>query len=338
MAHPRKRAEYVETLIYLDEPQVLALSISAGLMVVAVAVPDNDPNKSMFLATTVRTRHWEAYLDGTVDLRYLFLYPRGRLLYYFDLMKMKNNKVLMEPFLGQIPDDHLPLPRLFSSDHTTEFTAGARASDKETLLIDGEWEMPEFGQFYQKYADVYAFFASTKNWADPTRPADVKAQVQNAFRTKPFQGGSSYVHFYHGLNDNLPRDERTSLDSIQYASPGTVNITGDAALFDEVERLVRTSLEKTFEIREVYSSLHSYMSKAGLLSMSGHNFLPNDPHAAYLLASAKTLCETHEIQNFNVISALAQSNGLVVAKIVLSLSRRIEEAAKFFAQGRMGFS
>lgn len=338
MAHARKRANYVDTLIYLDEPQVLALSISAGLMVVAVAVPDNDPEKSMFLATTVRTRHWEAYLDGTVDLRYLFLYPRGRLLYYFDLMTMKNNKVLMEPFVGLVPDDHLPLPRLFSSDHTTDISAGVRASDKETLVIDGEWEMPEFGQFYQKYADVYAFLASTKNWADPTRPADVKAQIQNAFRTKPFQGGSSYVHFYHGLNDNLPRDERTSLDSIQYASPGTVNITGDGSLFDEVERLVRAFLDKTFEVREAYSSLYSYMSKAGLLSIAGHNFPANDPRTAHLLASAKALCETHGIQDFTVIKALAQSNGLVVAKIVLSLSRRIEEAAKFFAQGRMGFS
>lgn len=307
-------------------------------MVVAVAIPDNDPEKSIFLATTVRTRHWEAYLDGTVDLRYLFLYPRGRLLYYFDLMKMKNNQVLMEPFVGQIPDDHLPLPRLFSSDHTTEFTAGAKATDTETLVIDGEWEMPEFGQFYQKYADVYAFFASTKNWADPLRPAALRAQVQEAFRTKPFQGGSSYVHFYHGLNDNLPRDERTSLDSIQYASPGTVNITGDAALFDAVERLVTTFLDQRFEIREAYSTLYSYMSKGGLLAMAGHNFKADDPRAAYLLAGAKTLCEKHEIQDFDIISQLSQKNGLVVAKIVLSLSRRIEEAAKFFAQGRMGFS
>ncbi len=337
MAHNRKRATYLETLIYLDEPQVLALKVGQSVHVVAVAVPSPNPNESKFLATTVRASHWEAYLDGTVDLRYLFVYPRGRLLFYFDLMKMKDNRVMMEPFVGQVPDDHLPLPRLFSSDHTTEFSVSARASDQETLLIDGEWEMPEFGQFYQKYSDVYAFFASTKNWADPNRPADLKARVAQAFRTKPFQGGFSYVHFFHGLNDNLPRDERTSLDSIQYASPGTVNITGDATLFDEVERLVTTYLELRYEIREVYSTLHAYLTKSGLHAMSGHNFLTTDPRASYLLQASEALCAQHKINDFQTIASLAQHNGLVVAKIVLALSRRIEEAAKFFAQGRMGF-
>src|SRR5690606_7887859 len=153
----------------MDEPQVLALQ-SGKTMILAVAIPDSDEASAMFLATSVRPKHWEEYLDSSVDLRFLFTYPRNRTLYYFNLMAMTEAMVVvMTPFEGSPPEEHLPLPRIFATDHTTEFERPVRASGSEILVIDGDWEMPEFGQFYQKYSDIYAFTASTANYVRPDR-------------------------------------------------------------------------------------------------------------------------------------------------------------------------
>ncbi|WP_262032562.1 hypothetical protein [Microvirga sp. Mcv34] len=337
MQQRKRKAEYLATLIYLDEPQLLALRAQKA-HVVAVAVPSEDPDEALFLAVTVSSRNWESYLDGTTDLRFLFTYPKDRLLYYFDLMAMKDNKVTMTPFSGLVPEEHLPLPRLFSTEHTEEFDIGGRAEDEEHLIIDGEWEMPEFGQFYQRYSDIYAFVASLQNWSDPNRDQKIKNSIVKTYRERAFEGGFSYVHFFHGLNDNMPRDERPGLERIKYASPGIVDITGKAEIFADLENIVRNYLNDRNSISEAYAKLYAYLSRNKYLQMPGNKYDKNDATAGYIFAEAEALSNKLGTIDFSVVKELADQNALVVAKIILALYRRVESAASFFAQGRMSFS
>ena len=66
--------------------------------------------------------------------------------------------------------------------------------------------------------------------------------------------------------------------------------------------------------------------------------LKNDPTAAFIKSQTEGLAR--EIANLDVkpIQEMAGGNALVVAKIVLSLCRRIENAAEFFAQGRITYA
>lgn len=336
MAKQRRKAKYEATLIYMDEPQLIALTAGKA-PVLAVAVPDEDQSVARFLAVTLSPTNWESYLEGNTDLRFLFTYPRTRLLYYFDLMKLKNNEVWLEPAGEHVPEEHLPLARLFSSEHTEEYELPARPNDEEKIIIDGEWDMSEFGAFYQKYADIYAFIASTSNWHNPSCADSEKKRIATTFRTKPFEGGSSYVHFYRGLSSGLSRRQRPALESIQYNSPGKVKIKGIDDIFSNVEFLIKNYLENRKEIIKIYGDLHSYLSKGKYLKLSGNSYDVHDPSSRYINHKSNQLSAALGKIDYGSVYELCNRNPLVCAKIILSLCRRIEDAAEYFAQGRMSY-
>src|SRR5690349_3279650 len=131
MALRRRKAEYVTTLIYVDEPQLILLK-SATVYLLAVAVPSESPEEAKFLAVTTTTANFERYRAGNSDLRYLFTYPNSRVLYYFDLMKMDQNSIWMDPAPAIIPEQDLPLPRIFANHHTHPWEPIERAAEIET--------------------------------------------------------------------------------------------------------------------------------------------------------------------------------------------------------------
>lgn len=338
MKKPRgRKATFAATLIYADEPQLILLK-DGNMPIVAVAIPDDDLTKQMFIATTALRKDWQSYLDGNCDLRYLFTFPKTRRIYTLDLAGMKDNVVYMRPFDDVVPEEFLPEPRMFSEFHTEQLPVEPTASDEEVLVVDGEWDMPEFGNFYQRYSDVYAFIAALKNWNSAQIAYEAKQRILQTFTTKPFQGGFSYVHFFQDLNEQLQRTQRLGLDKISYASPGTVEIRGEADLFDEMQALIPAYLEDREAITLQYSKLHKFLSEHRYLTMHGDRFPAGDGASDYIDREAKALADMMTEPDFDTIKKLAHGNSLVTAKIVLAFSRRLEEASSYFAQGRVSFS
>ena len=333
----RRKAKFAATLIYADEPQLILLK-DKDMPIVALAIPDEDSAKSMFLATTVLRKDWQSYLDGNCDLRYLFTFPKTRRIYTLNLAEIEGDYVYMAPYDEVVPEDFLPEPRMFSEFHTELLPVEPVASDEEVLVVDGEWDMPEFGNFYQRYSDVYAFIAALKNWNSVQLANDVKRRILETFTGKPFQGGFSYVHFFQDLNDQLQRTQRLGLDKISYASPGTVEIRGEADLFSEMQNLIPTYLENRVEITAQYSKLYKYLSERRYLTMHGDRFPGDAVVSAYIDQEAKNLADLMSEPDFTSVQTLAHNNALVTAKIILAFSRRLEEASSYFAQGRVSFS
>jgi hypothetical protein len=335
MALNKRKAQFVATLIYLDEPQLLLLT-AGTTRILAVAIPYPEGG-AKFLAVTVQQNNWEMYIHGHCDLRFLYTYPRNKILYYFDLMQMEGDTVKMTVADPDIPPEHLPCPRIFASHHTTEWEEAPKSAQIENLAIDGQWEMSEFGKFYQKYADIYALISSVKRWSDHATPDNVKQRIKNEFTDKPFKGGSSYLHLFDGLLEKLPAVDRPSLRQVEYASPGMVSLRGQDITFADVKNVVKNYLGHRTELAKRYDKLYRYLSKAGLLPLSGDNFSENDPSAAYIRNEAKELSDLLGAAEFDDILALTNNNALVAAKVVLAAYRRVEESSAFFAQGRMAF-
>jgi hypothetical protein len=212
------------------------------------------------------------------------------------------------------------------------------ARDVEKLDVDGEWDMPDFGEFYSRYSDVYYFLSTTNTFTDESRPIEKRKKIKETFTTTPFRGGFSYVNFYSGLPVALSRQERLRMDKIKYESPGYVDVHGDGDTFSETEALVRSFLDNRVQLREMYNRLHEYLSKNNYLVMAGQNFLPNDPAATFIDHHATQIAEVLGLPNIDTVKSLVENNSLVFAKIILSLYRRIKETAQFFAQGRMNFT
>lgn len=332
----RRSATYDATLVYMDEPQVITM-MSQKTRIVAVAIPDEDPQKAMFLATTVAEKDWTKYLDGTVDLRYLFTYS-VRVHYFFDLYDMKDKKVMMTPLDGPADEDHLPSQRFFSTNHTEEYKADDRATDTEKLLIDGEWELQDFGQFQQKYADIYAFIIATDTWKSAAASLVAKKRVKDAFLDRPFRGGFSYVHLFRDLNDNVPRSDQLNLSKIKYASPGHVEIFGKEEVFDHLHNIIPNFLHKREKLSEAYRLFHKYLSENHYFKIDGNQYPKNDPTEKYIKAQSKALATEMLAPDFDAVWELTEQNALVAAKVVLSFYRRLNDAATYFAQGRIAYS
>lgn len=338
MARVKRAAHFVATLVYADEPQVIHL-MSKTVPMVAVAIPsDNQPEASMFVATTATQQNWRSYLNGASDLRYLFTYPSTRSIYTFDMHKIKDNRVLMTPWEGDIPEDYLPQPQFFSRFHTEDFSEHEVKSQTEKLLVDGDWELQEFGRFYQKYSDVYAFLVAIMNWNSAAIPLETKGKIKAAFSGKPFEGGSSYLHFFGDLFSSLRQGERLGLDKVQYASPGYVDVNGREEAFDSVELSLSNFLENHAALHKAYVEFRSSLSKNGYLAIAGINFPASDPAAPVIKERAAQFAALLRFDDFDQVYALAEQNALVSAKIMLSYYRRLEQAAEFFAQGRVAFA
>lgn len=333
----RRSAKFEATLVYVDEPQLICL-MAGNSRILAVAIPEEDLSKSMFLATTVSKRDWEKYIEGVVDLRYLFTYPT-RVQYTFDLYGMVDGKVMMNPVVGDTDGSFLPLPGFFSSNHTEDYdyNIGAKASDVETLLIDGEWELTDFGQFQQKFSDIYAFLISTQDWTSQSVATPMLKRIKSAFLNRPFQGGFSYVHLFRDLNDNVPRSEKLNLSKIQYASPGSVEIYGRDDVFDRIHEIIPNFLQNRIEIGRKYSDFYKFLSRNKYLQMSGDHFSKDDAMTKYFISEAEGLSRLMMAPDFDAVWQLTDENALVASKVVLSFYRRLAEAATYFGQGRIAY-
>tara|TARA_R110002020_G_scaffold467027_5_gene690235 strand:+ start:1453 stop:2469 length:1017 start_codon:yes stop_codon:yes gene_type:complete len=332
----RRSAVFEAVLVYMDEPQLVTL-VAQKTRIVAVAIPYDNVNSAMFLAVSVAQKDWEKYLDGTVDLRYLFTVPTVRTTYYFDLCLMKNSKLMMTPWEGDIEERYLPAPRFFSSNHTESYLADDRATDPEHLVIDGEWELTDFGQFQQKFADIYAFVISSQNWQDESTPYDVRRAIQLAFLNRPFQGGFSYVHLFRDLAENIPRSDKLNLSKIQYASPGSVEIKGKAEIFTEMHEIIQNFLSNKDALRKDYNSFHKFLSERNYLKMSGDAYGQGDAATSYIHQLSRNLAEKMLAPDYDVVRNLSSNNALVCAKIVLAFYRRLSDASMYFAQGRVTY-
>jgi hypothetical protein len=243
----------------------------------------------------------------------------------------------MDPFFGALPEEHLPEPRMFAEFHTEELEVDPLAKGEEVLIVDGEWDMPEFGTFYQRFADVYAFIAATKNYIDKTVDREIKQGIAATFMTKPFKGGFSYVYFFQELVEKLMRSQRLGLEKISYASPGTVEIRGEDSLFDEMKDILPHYLENRTEISRQYGKLYNYLSENKYLQMSAEQYRSIAAVDKFIIDEALNLSKLMNSPDFETVSLLTQKHPLVSAKVVLAFCRRLEDAAAYFAQGRVSY-
>ena len=60
-------------------------------------------------------------------------------------------------------------------------------------------------------------------------------------------------------------------------------------------------------------------------------------HQSFLMKASSSLAQEMGVANVDAIKVLVDNNALVFAKIILSFYRRVDDASKFFEQGRMSF-
>jgi hypothetical protein len=345
MADTNKRwkeptAEYVATLVYLDEPQVVLLNHGNDAKIIGVAI-EKDGFEYPFLGAEVSFTQWERYRREFVDLRYLFLLPRWRKWYIFDLAKLDANKKI--PIKQAEKQDYtnkafLPSHGFFARDHTEpDEYAIAAALATQKYLIDGAWEPIDLSAFFGRVNDLYSFFLGIQKFISANTTAIQKRALVEAFTEHPMRGGSSYVNFYGDLKGLLGFDERLAMGSIVKQSPGFVDLEGKSEILDKITGAFENYGNNFEELKKRYDHLHSYMSKAKLLKMEPEKFDKTSPVAKYIKEHGQIFAGYLGIE-YDTIDRLTGHNALATVKILLSHWRRLDRYHLFFAEGRVQFS
>jgi hypothetical protein len=330
----RTKASFVKTLVYYDGPQLVALRAEKQHFL-AMAIPSEEANRYFVVSTS--PKHFQQYLDGEVDLRYLFTYPHQRSTFLATIGDTKS-PILLERFDEESPEAYLPERGFFSTDHTEEFRLYDRADDVKRLDLAGQWELQDFGAFQQRYSGVYAFAACLGILRVGRYAADVGASIRSAFLGKPLRGGGSYGSLFSDLQECIPSSDRLRLDKIKKESPGSMQMKGRAALFADAETYIQNYLDHRASIDPRYKELYSLLRDQGLLSLHIREFSERHPLRDSIGQHTATLAHVHLLDEVPLIRELCGGNTLATAKVVLAFHRRVEGAALFFAQGRVEFS
>lgn len=335
MTSRRRKAQYIATLVYVDEPQLILLQSSKS-KVIAVAI-DRDEMAHPFLASVISEEDWQRYARGIVDLRYLFLYAAVGYLYVFDLGKMSGAEVSMQRYSQAVSEDILPSRQFFSRDHTESLPLDLQAVGVQAFAIDGAWDLPDFAQFYDKFSDIYAFSLAVMKYAASNTLQATRDRISDAFHNHPFKGGSSYLHFYKDLYKIQNFGDRLSVKSMQYASPGHVDVRGREDVFSRAHQAIVNFEVRSAEIRKAYGDLYGHLRSLRYLSASPRDFDNSSPTAAIILEESRNLAQILNMDNTDLILELSNGNALVFSKIVMSYARRVKSAFMFFAEGRVQF-
>jgi hypothetical protein len=306
--------------------------------IIGVAI-DKEGYDNPFLGAEISFSQWVRYNRQFVDLHYLFLLPKWKRWYIFDLADQDEN-------------DRIPLERAQEADYRNEkylpvqglFWARSHTHDdpvfgatvevvSQKFLIDGTWDPPDISQFFARINDIYSFFLGIRKFQSGQTNHEQKRALLNAFTDNTLHSGFNYVNFYGDLKGLVTFGERLAMPAIVKQSPGFVNIEGKASTLQEVSNALANFDKKHDAIKTEYNMLRKFLSKSKLLKAGNIDKLErNDPVLKFIREHNKTLAESLGV-DVEPLDKLTH-NALTTAKILLAHYRRLERYHMFFAEGR----
>jgi hypothetical protein len=98
------------------------------------------------------------------------------------------------------------------------------------VLMDERWALEDLYGFPHAYSQAHSFVYHFDG--DQELDSRIVNRVNKTFHEYPWRGGYSYVNLYAVLFNQIPKQHRPTVQSIQYASPGWIDllINPDVAL------------------------------------------------------------------------------------------------------------
>ncbi|MBF0166199.1 MAG: hypothetical protein HQL45_01105 [Alphaproteobacteria bacterium] len=354
-------ANFIQTLMYYDGPQIVLLSLGkTGANIVGVAI-EKEGMDYPFFACAVKKRDWQRYIDGKVDLFYLFKNPAGGRRYFFDLNKITDDsRVSLQQAKGNENFDNAYWPErgVFSTCHTEELQHGrTQENDVQVFNIDGTWEAMDFSGFYSKISDIYAIFLLRDMFKNKTHADKILSKVKSGVKARFWQGGGSYKGFYHALSHSMPFMSPLRVSRIQYASPGQIELRGredifvemilSLSCFEETNReaaessrnkvgVVSNKDELVESPPEKYRYIDNILSKEKLKTAKPDTKFSSGVIKESVKNKAASLLSDVGVQDTDTFfSKICDENVLIFAKLTLSIYRRFKGVNDFISEGRV---
>ena len=331
-------AKFEQVLYYMDAPEVVLLDIGKVSKIIAVAT--DRISARGFFGAKVSLAQFRLYLQDRFDLRHLMLRPDRWTWFEFDLPEDRSVRVKLDT-IDLTPDiiaRIIPKHGFFARDHSEDYEAITfEQRSVQRFEVDGQWDMREFGKFHAQISDLYALTQSVDQFVDAAVPLEQKRTIMKSF-VKPWEGGGSYYGFFRSLAKTGGEGARPNIKAIQWASPGYMDVVGDADAFDRLISLIEHFADNRKSITDNYNHLWSYLKETNYLNRSSRTLERTSPVRIEIGERAKALGKVLGVTSYRTLKQMAGNDALVAAKVLLATERRVSRLYDFFSEGRVSVS
>jgi len=279
----------------------------------------------------------DKYLQGKVDLNFVFRTTPVNRLFFFDIQEADPDQIaLIRARPDELKEEYYPSPGLFSRAHTHPLPdEHAKNEGRQQFLIDGKWEAADFSGFYGKMADTYSLTYISKNLATASVTEADKVFLRDSIVEKSWQGGGSYAAFYGLMRGRTTSRHPLKVDGIEYHSPGYISVVGNHDVLNHVVAVIERIIENRKDAHDAYRHIHQSLGKEKLLRANKNATFSSEAVEAYVRDRATKLAELVSMPNVSLVFDACEKNTVVFSKVILSYSRRVSSLAKFYIEGRV---
>jgi hypothetical protein len=195
------------------------------------------------------------------------------------------------------------------------------------LNIDGRWDLTELSLLTRVYTQIYGLLYSLEVADDY-----LEEEIMYIYSKYPWTGGYSAVNFYKNLFYKIPFRHRPAIKSIQYNSPGFIELTELVSVASDLAQIVVYVCAAVFAGNRTYNSIQKGISdrKLSKINLKSEELKLVEQESAFIRKSIKELSQVMGIKQ-KILATLyrrAENNELAILKILSSLYRRARDLAK----------
>ena len=203
--------------------------------------------------------------------------------------------------------------------------------DNYKISIDEKWTLDDLYVFSRNYEQVYFLIYSLLPHEDET----IQEKIGHAYSAFPWKGGYSAVNFYNKLKYTTSRKKRPQILSMQYSSPGWIELSLVVGIAVAVERIVKAITTSIRQMNSTYHEIYKGMSERKLLRIETPQKETEleQTYMEYIQKSADSMVELLGLEDREQMD-IKSGSPLKTLKILLSLYRRIRTLAEFERLGK----
>lgn len=281
---------------------------------------------NLFYFAKIAEENLQQLFDQRIDVRYLITkHHRGDYL-AAETWGRLGNTFTTKP-IKSFDNSWLPESGMFISREPTL----SSITKLKKVHIDGRWGIEDLRKFSDLVQDAYAFvFALTGAGA-----ASTKQRMDALFKKYPWRGGFSSVNFFDDLYKQIPTPERAQVRSIQYASPGTIELKMNEDVANSIRGFVTELNEPDSLATKEYTDIRTMLKSRGWLGKAKEDLELTNQDEKMLLIFVNRLAKAFGLEtNANDIVGFANSDPLGAVKILLAYYRRLAGLADYVATGK----
>ena len=164
-----------------------------------------------------------------------------------------------------IPEEYLPAEDSlyeFEPHHLTSI-----AANTASVRLNERWQLSDMGTFEHAYNTNYAFVYALERYEELNGSQEA---VRHAFTKFPWRGGSSRVAFYNELRSALPSKAKPAIRTMQYASPGWLELSLDSGVAAKLKICLQQRKEAASGLKSAIRDARECLRERGFSKVTGN--------------------------------------------------------------------